>query len=94
MTKREDDARAFEEAMRGAHPLPAEARRKRALPAAPPRGPAPRAPRPSAPTSIDVDVPFDPRASAFRIETRGETIEARATGVDARTLLALKSGDT
>ncbi len=98
MTKRarEDDARAFEEAMRGARPLPAEARRKHALPPATARGPAPRAPRESAPTPVDVDVPLDTIASAsvFRIETRGEAIEGRASGVDARAFRALKRGDT
>jgi DNA-nicking Smr family endonuclease len=87
VTKRagEDDARAFEEAMRGARPLPAEARRKHALPPAPARGPSP----PNSPTSP---------TSEFRIETRGEagaeTIEGRGSGVDARAFRALKTGDT
>jgi DNA-nicking Smr family endonuclease len=102
VTKRagEDDARAFEEAMRGARPLPAETRRKQALPPAPARGPAPRAARASAAAKIDVDVPFESSAKsgAFRIETRGEagamTIEGRASGVDTRAFRALKTGDT
>jgi DNA-nicking Smr family endonuclease len=95
VTKRggEDDARAFEEAMRGARPLPAEARRKHALPSPPARGPAPRAAHARAATSIDVETPFEPSAAggAFRIETRGE---ARGSGVDARAFRALKAGDT
>jgi DNA-nicking Smr family endonuclease len=110
VTKRggEDDARAFEEAMRGARPLPTEARRKHALPPAPARGPVPRAPRARAPTSIDLETPFESTllptllpnstSNGFRLETRGEagaeTIEGRGSGVDARAFRALKSGDT
>jgi DNA-nicking Smr family endonuclease len=83
VTKRDDDAHAFEEAMRGARPLARAAR----VPVGPTnaRAPARRAPPPAA---VDPEAPLD-AAGGFLVETRGETIAGRSNGVDARRLRAL-----
>jgi DNA-nicking Smr family endonuclease len=80
----DDEARAFEEATRGARPLPADPRVRRA-PApesAATRGPPARA-RPPAPDA----------GAAFEIQTTGETIAARAPGVDPRLVRRLRGGE-
>jgi DNA-nicking Smr family endonuclease len=81
----DDDRAAFEEAMRGAAPLPADDRRRRPLLAAGPaapgraRGQAPRA-------SAEAGAPMT-------VERGAETIAARAAGVDARTLRRLRAAE-
>ncbi|HVZ74732.1 MAG TPA: Smr/MutS family protein [Polyangia bacterium] len=84
----DDDTRTFEQAMRGARALDARAARVPSTPAR--RGPAPRLPR-GENAKLDVDAPIE--GTTFTIDERGETISARANGVDARTLRALAAGD-
>jgi DNA-nicking Smr family endonuclease len=90
----DDDARAFAEAVRGAKPLATHG------PGRVPLRPAPahEAPR-QAPGGPPSAAAYDgaPEAladsDAFEVATRGESIEARAPGVDVRRLRRLKAGE-
>lgn len=84
----DDDARAFQEAVRGARPLDeGHGRRVPVDPARP--GPAPGRAR-AAPTASPVA--SEAASGAFDVRTAGETIAGRANGVDARVLRQLKAG--
>jgi DNA-nicking Smr family endonuclease len=89
----DDDARAFEEAMRGAKPLPQQARADRVPLRPTAAGAPPRLPR--APTTPhDVASDEAPASSAaFEIVVTGDAIAGRARGVDARLLRKLKAGE-
>jgi DNA-nicking Smr family endonuclease len=87
---RDDDARAFDEAVRGARPLAPEGRAQRVPP-----GPANRTapPPPSARREREELARGDaPDTGAFEIESSGETISGRAGGVDARKVRDLRTG--
>ena len=84
-----DDARAFDEATRGARPLTPEGRARRvppgpANPTAPPRS-ARRAREELARGEV-------PDTGAFAVDAAGETISGRAGGIDARHVRELRSG--
>jgi DNA-nicking Smr family endonuclease len=87
----DDDARAFAEAMRGAKPLEPDGRGRVPGRPAPARGGAPRRVG-GAPADVDLERPLG-AGGAFAIETTGESIAARAPGVDARRLRRLKAGE-
>ncbi len=92
MTKRagDDDASAFDEAMRGAKPLPPHERAR--VPLRPPSTSTGRARGGDAPAgSLASDDAVESSAS-FAIATVGEAIEGRATGVDVKLLRRLKAG--
>jgi DNA-nicking Smr family endonuclease len=74
----EDEARAFEEATRGARRLEGGARRVTGPPAAGPRAASPKAREMPAP---------------FEIETAGDAVAGRAADVSAEVLRALRRGD-
>jgi DNA-nicking Smr family endonuclease len=80
----EDDARAFEEAMRGARRLEGGARRVTAVPAAGSRSAARKAAVGSA--ARDGGAPFE-------IEAVGDAVAGRAADVSAEVLRALRRGD-
>ncbi|HEX4405596.1 MAG TPA: Smr/MutS family protein [Polyangia bacterium] len=94
MTKRagDDDASAFDEAMRGAKPLATHERGRVPL-----RPPTPSTGRPrggDARARILAPENASSKASAaFTIATVGEAIEGRATGVDVKRLRQLKAGE-
>jgi DNA-nicking Smr family endonuclease len=85
----DEDTKAFEEAMKGATPLDARARRGRAPVHAPEADPgAVRRPAPASPPETG-----SARGAGFSVEVTGETVAARAPGVDARQLRRLRAGE-
>jgi DNA-nicking Smr family endonuclease len=94
-TRRDDDADAFAEAMRGTKPLGGDERGR--VPPRPAPKSAPRRP-PAGPSRGDVDGDLErPEAlaesAAFEVATVGDGIEARGTGVDVKLLRRLKAGE-
>jgi DNA-nicking Smr family endonuclease len=95
VNKRDDDASAFADAMRGAKPLASGGS------ARVPVGPAPRAGAPArrAPSARPRAEAYEGPPEAvvesptFEVATRGQAIEARAVGVDVKLLRRLKAGD-
>jgi DNA-nicking Smr family endonuclease len=89
---RDDEARAFAEAMRGARPLPPEERQRRALASLPSHAslatPARAAPRHATPPRAAPEAEL----AAFDVED-GAASAGRGPGVDARLLRRLKAGD-
>jgi DNA-nicking Smr family endonuclease len=79
---RDDDARAFAEAMRGARRLRADRPRRVTPQPAPAAAPTARRRRASAPPE-----------AAFVVETNGETVAGRARDVAARTIQELRDGE-
>jgi DNA-nicking Smr family endonuclease len=87
----DDDAQAFEEAMRDARPL---ARGHARVPARPaPATGAPRAARERSESAKLLAAEGELESAAFALTHEGERIEGRAPGVDARTVRRLKSGE-
>jgi DNA-nicking Smr family endonuclease len=87
----DDEARAFDEAVRGARPLPPEGRGRR-VPAGPTNPTAP--PRSARREREELARGEAPESGAFTVETAGETISGRAGGVDAQKLRELRTGRT
>jgi DNA-nicking Smr family endonuclease len=83
----DDDARAFEESVRGAQAIPKGAGRIAA--AAPPR----RVTAPARERASLLDVGGPLTSNAFLLVVAGEQIEGRASGVDARAVKRLKGGE-
>jgi DNA-nicking Smr family endonuclease len=79
----DEDARAFAEAMKGATPLDPRERRRRA----PAGQPGTAAPAVRARASEAA-----PEGADFTIDTAGDSVAARASGVDARQLRRLRDG--
>jgi DNA-nicking Smr family endonuclease len=96
----DDDARAFEEAMRGAAPLPESERRRRfrsfsaerASPAPAPSSPPRRAPARDAEDDAAL-ADLVGTSAGFEVESAGETVAGRASGIDARILRRLRAGE-
>jgi DNA-nicking Smr family endonuclease len=90
----DDDARAFEEATRGARPI-ARAGRVGRVPLRPaaPAGPPPHQPRATPPALDDDAAPRAPGDATFDVVVTGAAIAGRADGVDARVLRRLKAGE-
>jgi DNA-nicking Smr family endonuclease len=84
-----DDARAFDEAMRGARPLAPDEGGRRVAPGPAHPGAPPRSPRRE---REDLARGEAPESGAFAVETTGETIAGRAGGVDAQKLRELRTG--
>jgi DNA-nicking Smr family endonuclease len=84
-----DDARAFDEAMRGARPLPPEGHGRR-VPVGPAHTEAP--PRSARREREELARGEAPDNGAFAVEAVGETISGRAGGVDAQKVRELRSG--
>jgi DNA-nicking Smr family endonuclease len=82
------DARAFEEAMRGARPLAPDGARR--VPPGPAHAAAP--PRDARREREELARGEAHDSGAFTVETMGERISGRAAGVDARHLRDLRSG--
>jgi DNA-nicking Smr family endonuclease len=96
-TRRDDDADAFAEAMRGAKPL-ADDERGRVPPRPAPKSAPRQPPAPPARAGGDVDASLGPleaptESVAFEVVTVGEGIEARGAGVDVKLLRRLKAGE-
>jgi DNA-nicking Smr family endonuclease len=84
-----DDARAFDEATRGARPLAPGGRARRVPPGPANPAPPPRSARREREELARGDAPD---RGAFSIESAGETISGRASGIDARKVRDLRSG--
>jgi DNA-nicking Smr family endonuclease len=95
VTKRDDDAGAFAEAMRGAKPLASGRQARVPLGPAPPTGAGARRARSARPGPEAYEGPAHAPADSttFEVVTLGETIEARAVGADVKLLRRLKAGE-
>lgn len=85
----DDDARAFEEAVRGARPIPKRAARVTGDTAPPPAAPVRRLA--ARPELSEGDGALT--SATFTLTLTGEQIEGRASGIDVRVVRRLKAGD-